>query len=155
VARQRQLASLRPLRAADLASLAWLPAVAVDAGYDSWSSEDALRAAIDSGRALVPDTDAPEALVAYDTDTPDRRAGVVRFLAVRPERRRLGIGGRTALALEERLAPSVERLYVVVPARIGLALYFWLRLGYRPLTQRDWPALPEYPPSVWMVRSLR
>ena len=155
MAEQHQLTPLRPLRQSDLESLAWLPAVADDIGCEGWSTGNALRAAIDGDRALVPDLDAPEALVAYETGAPERRAARVRFLAVRPERRRLGIGGHTALALEERLAPSAERLYVLVPARIGLALYFWLRLGYRPLTQRDWPAPPEEPPAVWMVRSLR
>lgn len=155
MAEQRRVAPLRPLREADLESLAWLPGVAADMGCESWSTDDALRATVHSHRALVPHVDAPEALAVYETGAPDRKAALVQFLAVRPERRRLGVGGRVALALEERLAPSVERLYVVVPARIGLALYFWLRLGYRPLTQREWPAPPEEPPAVWMVRSLR
>ncbi len=98
--------------------------------------------------------DAPLGLLAYDTGTPQRNSARVRFLAVDPGRRRLGVGSRAALALEERLAPSAKEIYVSVPARLGLAFYFWLRLGYRPLTQRDWPYPPEESPSVWMVRSL-
>jgi len=74
---------------------------------------------------------------------------------VAPDRRRLGTGHRSALALETRLPASIRRVYVSIPARLGLALYFWLRLGYRPLTQRDWPAAPDDAPGVWMVRELR
>ena len=82
-------------------------------------------------------------------------AAHVKLLAVAPDKRRLGIGGRAALALERRLRRSAKRLYVLVPSRIGIALYFWLRLGYRPLTQRDWPEAPADAPSTWMVRELR
>ncbi len=54
----------------------------------------------------------------------------------------------------KRLRRSSRRVYVLVPSKLGLALYFWLRLGYRPLTQREWPAGPESTPSVWMMRDL-
>jgi hypothetical protein len=42
-----------------------------------------------------------------------------------------------------------------VPSDLGLALYFWLRLGYRPLLQRDWPAPVEGKTAAWMQRELR
>ncbi len=142
---------LRPLRTADLAALAaWLPRAADEIGCQRWASEAALRAAVGKKSALV----GPDCIVAFETGAPERDAARVGLLAVAPGRRRLGIGGRAALALEQRLVTSVARLYVVVPATLGLALYFWLRLGYRPLTQRDWPAPAEQAPSVWMLREL-
>ena len=147
---------LRPLRAADIDTLShWLQRAAAEANCERWSSKAALREATGQGHILVVSEDGPRALLEYETESPARGAAQVRFLAVEPERRRLGIGGRAALALERRLGPSVSRLYVLVPERLGLALYFWLRLGYRPLTQRESSAPPEDGAAAWMVRKLR
>jgi GNAT superfamily N-acetyltransferase len=121
---------------------------------DRWSSEDALRDALGRDDTLLYHDDAGEAFLAYELHTPKRDAARIDLLAVAADKRRLGIGSRAALALEKRLARPAKRIYVAVPARIGLALYFWLRLGYRPLTQGEWPQGPEDPPSAWMVREL-
>jgi ribosomal protein S18 acetylase RimI-like enzyme len=146
---------LRSLRASDVASItAWLPAIASAIGCERWSSEDALSDAIERKQVLLYHDDAGEAFVAYALDAPKRGAARIELLAVAPDNRRLGIAGRAALALERRLTPAAKRIYVAVPSTIGLALYFWLRLGYRPLTQRDWPELLEGA-STWMVRELR
>lgn len=154
MAGQRTLSELRPLREADIAALSWLPTVARDIGCDRWASEDDLLGAISASNVLAVVEHSPLGLLAYDTGTPHKNAARIRFLAVEPARRRLGVGSRAALALEVRLRSSTKDIYVTVPARLGLAFYFWLRLGYRPLTQKDWPARPEETPSVWMVRSL-
>lgn len=147
---------LRPLRASDIDTLSlWLPRAASEARCNRWSPEDALRKATGQTHILVVSEDGPRALLEFEAGSPARGAAQVRFLAVEPERRRLGIGGRAALALERRLARSVSRLYVLVPERLGLAFYFWLRLGYRPLTQAAWPAAPEGGAAAWMVRELR
>ena len=147
---------LRPLRATDIDTLShWLPRAAAEARCERWSSDDALREATGQQHILVVSEDGPRALLEFEAEVPSRGAAQVRFLAVEPERRRLGIGGRAALALEQRLARSVSRLYVLVPARLGLALYFWLRLGYRPLTQHEWPAALDGGAAAWMVRELR
>lgn len=147
---------LRPLRASDIDTLSpWLPRAASEARCERWSSEDALREATGQRHILVVSEDGPRALLEFTTEVPSPGAAQVRFLAVEPKRRRLGIGGRAALALERRLARSVSRLYVLVPERLGLALYFWLRLGYRPLTQREWPAPPTDGAAAWLVRELR
>ena len=145
--------ALRPLRASDLASLVeWLPGVAAAAGCDRWADADALRTA----SALIYSDDRGAAFVAYEADAPLPGCARIDFLAVAPERRRLGTGGRAALALERKLAKTAKRVYMLVPSRIGIALYFWLRLGYRPLTQRAWPFAPDGgDASVWMVRELR
>ncbi len=155
MAGRRTLTKLRPLREGDLAGLArWLPQTAADLGCPRWASEERLRDAVDEQGVLVAVEGEPVAFVAYETSAPKRSSARVRLLAVAPGQRRLGIGGRAALALEKRLAGSSKRLYVLVPANAGLTFYFWLRLGYRPLTQREWPAAPEEPPAAWMVRSL-
>ena len=146
---------LRPPRASDLTALAgWLPRVAAEAGCDRWADEAALHVA--NASALLYRDGRGQAFLAYETDAPLPGCARIELLAVAPERRRLGTGGRAALALERRLARSMRRAYVLVPSRIGLALYFWLRLGYRPLTRREWPLLPEgVDASVWMARELR
>ena len=147
---------LRTVRTSELPSLAaWLPDVARAIGCERWSSEDALSDATGRDDTLIYHDSAGAAFVAYERHAPKRNAAHVKLLAVAPDKRRLGIGGRAALALEKRLGKPAARIYVAVPARLGLALYFWLRLGYRPLTQRDWPEAPPDAPSVWMVRELR
>jgi GNAT superfamily N-acetyltransferase len=127
----------------------WLPAVATAAGYEDWD-EVALRTALATGQALA-DADS---FVAFRVGAPAPNAAQIEFLAVRPERRRLGVGGRLMLSLERKLKASIEEIYVSVPSRIGLALYFWLRLGYRPLLQSEWPSKPDGV-SIWMKRGLR
>ena len=143
--------TLRPLRTADIPSLAtWLPRAAADAGCERWTREDALRNAVGREGALAAD----DCFLAYQLGSPQPKTANVQLLAVAPGRRRLGTGSLAALALEKRLRPSASGIYVLVPARLGLALYFWLRLGYRPLTQDEWPARPKRGSAVWMVRGL-
>lgn len=144
---------LRPIAEADLPALqAWLPETARAAGCERWSTLEALRDA--RARADVLIGEGAESFLEYATNEPKRGAARVRLLAVPPDLRRLGTGHRSALALEARLPAPIKRVYVSIPPRLGLALYFWLRLGYRPLTQREWPAAPEDAPAVWMVREL-
>jgi GNAT superfamily N-acetyltransferase len=148
--------SLRPARVADLEPLsAWLPPVASAVGCQRFVSDDALRDALRAPHVLLAEEGGfPACLVYFETGTPLPDAARVRLLAVDPARRRLGIGGRAAMALERRLVKKARRIYVAVPSELGLALYFWLRLGYRPLTQGEWPAPPDRAPSVWMVQAL-
>ncbi len=146
---------LRSVRASDIASLAaWLPSIAAALGNDRWSSEDSLQDAVGKSEALVYSDDAGEAFLAYAPQTPTADAARIELLAVAVGQRRLGIGGRAAIALEKRLARTTRQIYVTVPATIGIALYFWLRLGYRPLMQHEWPT-PLHDTSTWMVRELR
>jgi GNAT superfamily N-acetyltransferase len=150
VAGRQRVGELRPVRKGDREALrAWLPRVAAEVGCAP-RSEPALA---EGAQVLVRNEGAAQAFVAYEAGAPECDAAVVRFLAVDRTHRRLGAGYRTVLALEERLARSARRCYVAVPARLGLALYFWLRLGYRPLTRADWPAPLE--DAAWMVRELR
>ena len=50
-----------------------------------------------------------------------------------------------------------ERVYAPVPEGRGLAVYFWLRLGFRPLSRAESPKSPlgltgDSKPGIWMVR---
>jgi len=57
---------------------------------------------------------------------------------VAPRWRGLGLGSEGVRALEEALAGrGVRRFRAHVPLEAGLAFYFWLRLGYRPLKVED------------------
>jgi GNAT superfamily N-acetyltransferase len=146
---------LRPLRKGDVESLStWLPDAASALGCERFAGEDSLRGAAGASDILVAVEDEPAGVLQCEGGSPQPDAANVRALIVAPARRRLGIGGRAALALERRLAKKVKRIYVAIPSELGLALYFWLRLGYRPLTQAEWPGPPERPPSTWMVREL-
>jgi len=146
---------LRRLRASDVASLAtWVPSIASAIGQDQWSREGALRGAVGESAALLYSDEAGEAFIAYEIDVPTANAARIELLAVAVSQRRLGIGGHAAIALEKRLARTAQRIYVTVPSAIGIALYFWLRLGYRPLMQHEWPT-PLTGNSTWMVRERR
>ncbi len=147
---------LRSLRASDVSALsAWLSPLATELGCERWGSEPSLRESVGAHAALLYSDDAGEAFVAYEAGAPLPGSARIDLVAVARERRRLGIGSRAALALERRLARSADRVYVRVPSQMGLALYFWLRLGYRPLLQHDWPAPREGEASAWMMRHLR
>ncbi len=61
-----------------------------------------------------------------------------------------GLGGAAVTALERtahRLGATSARART--PEANGIALYFWLRLGYRPLAAGPWPAECA---GTWMVR---
>ena len=82
----------------------------------------------------------------------------VPFLAIDPARRFRGLGGEAGIALDRHLrASGFEKVYAPVPDRRGLAVYFWLRLGFRPLTTPDSPGpllglTSESKPGIWMLR---
>ena len=146
-----RLHSVRPADAARLTT--WLPDIAAEAGWADWADPDSISRSIHDPQVLTDESSM--VFLAFELASPVPGAARVDFLAVSPDQRRLGIGGRTALALERRLRGKAKRVYVQVPASIGLALYFWLRLGYQPLTRRDWPATPvDGAPAVWMMRKL-
>jgi GNAT superfamily N-acetyltransferase len=78
---------------------------------------------------------------------------IIDALSVRADRRNLGYGQEIVFALEEvRGAPSRVAL-AGVPRTNGLAIYFWLRTGYRPL----FPVPDDLSPALdharlWMMR---
>lgn len=77
----------------------------------------------------------------------------IRALAVRREQRNLGYGVETVDRLEEDLAGT--RLAAAVPRRNGLAVYFWLRAGFRPFRSDEDLQRTRDPDHLWMIRSER
>jgi GNAT superfamily N-acetyltransferase len=82
----------------------------------------------------------------------------VPFLAIDPARRFRGLGGEAGIALDRHLRDrGFEKIYASVPDRRGLAVYFWLRLGFRPLTTPESPGpllglTSESKAGIWMLR---
>lgn len=74
------------------------------------------------------------------------------WLAVGAAWRAMGYGG-AAVPLVERAAKrrGLVDARVLAPASNGVALYFWLRLGYRPLADAAWPKPCE---GTWMARTV-
>jgi hypothetical protein len=78
-------------------------------------------------RRLVEVNGRPIGLLAYS------RAGasvVIHELATAPEHRDRSLGAEAVYALEAESGASTAR--ALVPLTNGLAIYFWLRIGYRP-----------------------
>ena len=154
VATQRLL--LRTARQDDLASLGWLGgALAPD-----WTLDD-LSPHVAAGEAVVMSVrdGGPVGLAVVLLGQPISGAACVPFIAIDPAARFRGLGGEAGLALERltRERWQARRALAPVPERRGLAVYFWLRLGYRPLTQAEapWPLVGlngRVGPGIWMAR---
>jgi GNAT superfamily N-acetyltransferase len=125
-----------------------------------WTPADLL-ASLEGGRGvLVSDAGSePIGAAVVLLGVPDNESACVPLIAIDPQRRFRGVGGEAALALERHLRGrlALERVYAPVPEARGLAVYFWLRLGYRPLSAGDAPGPPtglngSPMPGIWMVR---
>ena len=150
--------SLRPLVPADAAWLdPWLADVVALLGCDVAVSAAALcrRAAQDRAvRARAIERDGPPIGVAlYTLDRPGRAAATIDLVATSPGQARRGAGMTAArLAEGEMRAAGISRVYAPAPATHGIAVYFWIRLGYRPLLRPAWPS--ERPGVGWLMRDI-
>lgn len=77
---------------------------------------------------------------------------VIEAVSVRADRRNLGYGAEAVEALEARA--RARRSYAAVPRPNGLAVYFWLHTGYRPVRLDESAARACDPDLLWMVREL-
>jgi ribosomal protein S18 acetylase RimI-like enzyme len=151
--RRLRIGIARPVEIEDLAG--WLE----KALQPEWTLAD-LRSQVEAGKCLVLRDEAGEPIgaVVGKRDHPAGGFASIPFIAVAPTRRFSGLGGEAAIAIERRLrAAGVERVFAPVPDGRGLAVYFWLRLGYRPLLREEapWPltSLSDVAPEgIWMVR---
>jgi len=140
----------------DVASLPWLEG----ALRPDWRLDD-LRPHVEARRAVLISDAAglPVGAACYVLDAPEPGSASVPFIAIEPARRFRGLGGEAALALERLLRErrGVRRVFAPVPDGRGLAVYFWLRLGYRPLiaAEAPWPLAgltAEPRPGIWLLR---
>ena len=155
---QTQRLRLRTATPEDVAALGdWLSTSALT---PDWQRED-LEATLPSAQAVLISDKAGEALglILLLTDRPEPGAVSIPLVAVAPQRRFKGLGGEAVLAVEREVRSrwGTQRCYAPVPDGRGLAVYFWLRLGYRPLTtaQAPWPlaGLSDEPRrGIWMLR---
>ena len=76
----------------------------------------------------------------------------VGWIEVKEDRRRWGLGMDAVRLLEDEAARrwGVHEARAEVPVGVGLALYFWLRLGYRPAEP-----VREDADTMSMVRELK
>jgi GNAT superfamily N-acetyltransferase len=84
-----------------------------------------------------------------DADGLSRETAIVA-LAVRADRRNLGYGGEAVAALEA--ARPDDRFVAAIPRTNGLAVYFWLRTGYRPIRVHEDPRRARDRDTLWMMR---
>ncbi len=107
----------------------------------------------DEGETLSIGALAASIEVASTDDEAEGATLVWQWLAVGAAWRAFGYGG-AAVPIVERAAAKrgAKSARVRVPASNGVALYFWLRLGYRPMSQAAWPAPLSASAGTWMVR---
>jgi len=139
-------AVLRPLREADVEPIArWYGTAEVLAGSLAPLSD--LPNSIGPRQTLVLTDGAnqePVGLILVASDDPEPDWATVNLLAIaRPEERDVAALG--VALLEASLHQEARHIRAAVPADVGLALYFWLRLGYRPVVSGE---------RMWMTRQL-
>ena len=146
---------LSALEPSALDEMPWLEA----ALSPEWILEDLVAAVRDREGILISDAAGiPVGMAAVFCDWPAPRDATIAFLTVDPARRFRGLGGEAGIELERHLrGQGYERVYAPVPEGRGLAVYFWLRLGFRPLSRAESPKAPlgltgHSKPGIWMVR---
>lgn len=77
---------------------------------------------------------------------------VIHALAVRRSDRNLGYGVEAVILIEAAAASG--RIHAPIPRGNGLAIYFWLRAGYRPVSVEDDGTLSRDPEHLWMMRDI-
>ncbi len=149
------------LRALTRADAAWLdsrlPAVASSAGFDGGEGTALLCSRLLDGprltaRVIVRDG-RDVGLLAYLLHQPRRDAAIIELVATPAANARRGSGAAAvALAEGELEAVGVHDIYAPAPAAHGIAMYFWIRLGYRPLLRPEWPCDREG--VAWLRRTI-
>ena len=82
----------------------------------------------------------------------DAAALVWTWLAVDADWRAFGYGGAAVPVLERAaLRAGCTNARVLTPQENGVGLYFWLRLGYRPIANGSWPMPYD---GTWMTCAL-
>lgn len=141
-------ATLRPANRADGPWLDdWLPPVAASAGY-RWDGRT--DSADRDTRIIERDGERVGAVILR---APAAARAIIDLLAAPPQHARRGAGMQAAILLEHELrARGVREIIAPAPEAHGIAMYFWIRLGYAPLAREQWPCTQAG--VAWMVRRL-
>lgn len=131
----------------------WLPAVAASVGYDvAWMRGDAGDGDARVVRVIVRD-DVAVGVVVYRVDAPRELCAIVEFVGTPAAEARRGAGMRAAALVEDELrVRRVRTVFAPVASMHGISMYFWIRLGYRPLLRGEWPCAVEG--VAWLRRDL-
>jgi GNAT superfamily N-acetyltransferase len=89
--------------------------------------------------------------VVWETAPDEPDATIIRGLATRRPWRNVGYGGEAVEQLEASRPGS--RFIAAVPRWNGLALYFWLRVGFRPVRDGEDRQRARDPDHLWMLRA--
>lgn len=152
---------LRPFVTDDAAWLdGWLATAAAVAGHDLAATDEAgayLASRLRRERALrarIFERDGESVgVVIYRQAFPRRGAALFELVAMPAALARRGAAMRAvALAEREIAAQGISSAYAPAPELHGIAMYFWIRLGYRPLLQAGWPCRREG--VAWLMRAI-
>ena len=124
---------MRAIGDEDLAAIDTWYGEAAKAAYEDRSPRELFAGHSDTLLAIVrPEDDQPIGMLEYETGN---GCLTVPFIALAKAYRGWGYGSEAVRLLEEWAVRErmAERFRTEVDVRNGLGLYFWLRLGYRPL----------------------
>jgi len=150
--------TLRPATRADQHWLdTWLRAVAVSNDYidpgTSLSTRMIIERTATEQRGTVALGSESVGILIVRANAPKRGNAIIELVATPPEHARHGAGMAAAALLERDLQHrGIHRMYAPAPASHGIAMYFWIRLGYRPLLRNDWPCVRDG--VAWLARDL-
>jgi GNAT superfamily N-acetyltransferase len=142
--------ALRRPRKSDAAWLdSWLPAIAQKVGFEVVDAAQLL-ADRTSNVAIIARSGEPVGTIVWSSE--GTRA-TIRLVALDPAHTRRGTGMQAAAMLEQQLRRrGVRAIDAATSESHGISIYFWIRLGYRPLMRGEWPC--ERDGVVWMRRDL-
>lgn len=146
--------ALRSATSADIEPMTWL-----EAALGPEAERADLQRAVEGGRAaLISRAGEPVGVAVAEPGSPTKASASVPFIAVTPAARFRGLGGEAGLALDRHLrSTGYSRVFAPVPEGRGLAVYFWLRLGFRPLVAAEAPGpvrglSGREMPGIWLLR---
>ncbi|MBI2723686.1 MAG: GNAT family N-acetyltransferase [Chloroflexi bacterium] len=149
--------SLRSIMAGDRTWLrSWLPAAlhALRPAEDGGRLADDI--ALEAGgrlvRVVMRDGDAA-GVVSARAESPARGQATIEVVCTPVDAARRGTGMEGAAAMEALLVEGgATRIYAPAVERHGISVYFWIRLGYRPLLRSEWPSACDG--LIWMARDI-
>lgn len=139
-------AVLRPLREGDVEAIASWLAKAVVLASSPVPLTDLLKPDGDRPTLVLTacQSQEPSLLVTVALDDTGNGWATVALLAMAAQEQR-DLAAQAIALLEADLGHKARHIRAAVPLDVGLALYFWLRLGYRPIAADG---------RLWMIRDL-
>lgn len=131
----------------------WLPAVSATVGHDASRLIDQVHSGRADGVRVIMRDGEDAGVIAYRPHQPARGSAIIELVALPAEASRRGSGTRAAATLEDELRRhGIRAIYAPAPEQHGIDVYFWIRLGYRPLPRAEWPC--DMPGVGWFIRRL-